>query len=463
MDLMLELREIASRIPDLRDKIETEEATKQYLILPLIKALGYDVFNPNEVVPEYNADLPGIKKQKADYALFKDGNPIILFECKYSKADLDAENASQLLYYFTPTDVKIGVLTNGIIYRFFSDLDKQHVMDMSPFFEFNMLDLNEPIVNIIKLFSKSFFDLEGVLKTARKLKYSFKIKSILEDQLENPSDDFVKYFASQIYSGNITQVKIEQFRPMVRDGFKEFINYNIMKKLSTVSAAVKSESANLIPDPEKDPRIMTTEEELKAYEIVKDILKDIIDVDRVNIRDAINYCSIILDDTNRKPICRLYFNSKDKLIGIIGEQKAEEKLNIENINDIYIYGDRIKHLVDFYDRTRIQNNEDKSKIFFSFDGKDYEVRYWKDMFHQICNAMAVSKRDQFESIFQLSGRKNPLFSRNPGDLRNPELIEGTDVYVEVGYGAEYLRKLSKKVISLFGYPEESLIIKVKME
>ncbi|HII07162.1 MAG TPA: restriction endonuclease, partial [Methanotrichaceae archaeon] len=176
MDFIDKIHELAARIPNQIEHIQTEEATKNALVLPFIAALGYNVFDPTEVVPEFTADVGTKKGEKVDYAVLMDENPIILFECKWCGANLDNEHSSQLYRYFSVTDGRFGVLTNGIIYRFYSDLEKPNKMDEKPFFELNLLDIDESLVEELKKFTKSSFDLDDILTTASELKYTKEVK-----------------------------------------------------------------------------------------------------------------------------------------------------------------------------------------------------------------------------------------------------------------------------------------------
>ena len=135
----------------------TEEATKTSLILPFIQMLGYDIFDPAEVVPEFTADI-GIKRgEKVDYAIMQRGKPAILIECKKYGSSLAEDAVSQLVRYFGVTDAHFGILTDGISYRFFSDLDQPNVMDPKPFFEFNVLSYSHKAVGELKRFTKEEF------------------------------------------------------------------------------------------------------------------------------------------------------------------------------------------------------------------------------------------------------------------------------------------------------------------
>lgn len=359
MDLIDQLRALSSRIPRLVDASQTEEAAKTAFVLPFIAALGYDVFEPSEVVPEFVADI-GLKKgEKVDYAIMKDGNPIILFECKVHSANLDKEHASQLHRYFHATKARLAVLTNGIVYRFYSDLEEQNKMDAKPFLELNLLDIKEPVVDEIKRFSKKSFNIDEIVGAATDLKYMSEIKRLLGDQFSNPSPEFVKFFASQIYTGKLTQKVLDQFTVYCRNAVFQFIADRINERLN---AAMSVEEPRKENSPQsagtdetatatlsKEDRIVTTAEEQEAFHIIKAILRQDIEAKRIVLRDTQSYAGVLLDDSNRKPICRLRFNSSTKYLGLFNSDKSEEKVPIQNLDDIFVYADRLKQTVAAYD------------------------------------------------------------------------------------------------------------------
>lgn len=475
MDFIDKIHELAARIPSQIDHIQTEEATKNALILPFISALGYNVFDPREVVPEFIADVGTKKGEKVDYAVLIDGKPSILFECKWCGVDLDKEHASQLYRYFSVTDGRFGVLTNGIIYRFFSDLEKQNKMDEKPFFEFNMLNVDDLLVEELKKFTKSSFNLDDILTTASELKYTKEIKKIIDEQTRAPSDEFVKFFASQVYSGKMTRPKVEQFSEITKKALKQFINDKISERLkfalaeehiTSEAGASNGESLEqeVLEDRQSDENF-TTEEEYEGYYIVKSILREIIDAKRVNIRDFKSFCNILLDDKIHKPICRLHFNTPQKYLGLIDEQKNEEKVPIDDLDEIYEYADSLKSTVKFYDENDATSGSQRVKgtyiDHFELKGVKYEVDSWKSMLLKICDLMWATHKDQFENVLSLEGRKRAYFSKNPAELRSPELVTGTDIYVETSHSADRIVKLSKDIISLFGYSEADLSINTK--
>ena len=216
MDFADQITALAVRAEKQLDHIQTEEATKNALVLPFINALGYNVFDPTEVVPEYTADV-GIKKgEKVDYAILREGKPVMLIECKQAGTDLGKKHASQLFRYFMVTEARIGVLTNGTLYRFYSDLESANKMDERPFLEFNLLEMHEAALHELKRLTKSAFNLDQLLSAAHELKYSKAIKAFLAEQWNTPSDEIVQLFTRQVYDGRITQAVRDQFRAIVR-------------------------------------------------------------------------------------------------------------------------------------------------------------------------------------------------------------------------------------------------------
>jgi hypothetical protein len=287
----------------------------------------------------------------------KDGNPIMLFECKSANTNLEKEHASQLYRYFSVTEVKVGVLTNGIIYKFYSDLEEANKMDAKPFLEFDMLDINEPLVEELKRFRKESFEIEEIVSAASELKYTKEIKRILGVELDSPSEKFVRFFTKQVYSGKMTKSVREKFLDITHHAFKEFINEKISDRLKSAleqESASGTQEVDVALDGEnieevEDDGIVTTEEEIEGFHIVRAILYEIIDPERVVLKDRINYCNILLDDNVRKPICRFYFSHKRKYVGFFDETKVEEKVLIDKLGDIYSYAEKLKATIGYYD------------------------------------------------------------------------------------------------------------------
>ncbi len=361
-DFTDKIRELASDFQKQLPHIKTEEATKNALIMPFIAALGYNVFDPTEVTPELHADV-GLKKgEKVDYAVLKEGKPILLFECKWHGADLNKEHASQLYRYFSVTEARFGVLTNGISYRFYTDMEAPNKMDAKPFFEFNLADHRETDVDELKKFTKSAYDLNDILTTASELKYTREIQRVLAEQWQNPSEEFVRFFSTQVHPGRMTQAIREQFTQATQRAFRQFINEQINDRLKS-ALGVEAQRAPAEPTPTPivlsetkgvpEPTIATTPEEWEAYYTIKAILYPVVGAKRVVLRDVQSYCSILLDDNNRRPICRLYFNSPRKALGLFdNEQRAETRVPIEGLEDLHQYADRLRATAERYGKER---------------------------------------------------------------------------------------------------------------
>lgn len=361
MDLIDKIQELSAQLPRQLEHINTEEATKNALVMPFINALGYNVFDPTEVVPEFIADV-GIKKgEKVDYAIMQEGKPIIIMEVKSIGTNLAQVHASQLFRYFTVCDARFSILTNGTEYRFHTDLEKPNKMDEKPFLIFDLADIDERLVTELKKFSKSSFDIEHILSSANELKYKREIRNLIEAEYNDPSEDFVKYFARQVYSGSLRQTVVEEFTEITKNAFREFVNMRIANRLKTAldSEAPQQYHETTVEDANigneidlaevDDDGIETTQEELDGYYIVKAILRKDVDASRVVLRDVKSYCGILLDDNNRKPICRLRFNRSQKYLGLMDKEKNEERIAIEKMDDIYDYADKLREIVAYYD------------------------------------------------------------------------------------------------------------------
>ena len=357
MELIDSIRQIAKVYTERKSIIQTEEATKNALIMPFISALGYNVFDPTEVIPEFTADV-GIKKgEKVDYAIIRDGKPIMLIEAKWSGEDLDVSKESQLMRYFNATPAKIGILTNGHEYRFYTDLDQDNIMDMMPFLQFSICDINEQIVRELKRFTKSAFKIEEIASTASELKYTGAMKSYLMEQLQEPSEDFVRHMALQVFTGRLTENAREKFKVITKKAFTQFISDRVSDRLA--SALSEEKAANTQPESPQDTaaetpsepksKIVTTQDEIDGYNAVKAILRSKVDVKRVTLKDTINYCNVLLDGNIRKPLCRFYFNNPDnKFIAFFDAARKETKIHIDTLDDIYLHADKIESTLEVY-------------------------------------------------------------------------------------------------------------------
>jgi hypothetical protein len=350
------LRVLANKVQTQRASIKTEEATKNAFVMPFISTiLGYDVFNPSEVVPEFIADVGMKKGEKIDYAILREGDVQILIECKTSTGLLRIEHASQLYRYFSVTKARIAVLTNGEVYQFFTDLDAPNVMDDKPFLVLDLSNIDESLVPELMKLSKEVFDLDSVISAAEELKYVGQLKRLVASQFKEPEDEWVKFFTTRVYDGSFTQKVKEQFRKLVPKATAQFLNDQVNERLKTAlgSASFTPDVPDAPIDPlgsgavahaeQREAGIVTTPDELEGYSIVKAIACSEVKPSRITARDQQSYFAILLDDNNRKTMARLWFNQKkQKYIGTFDEAKVETRHPIASLDDIYQFSDLIR-------------------------------------------------------------------------------------------------------------------------
>lgn len=347
MDFSESIKEFAKKARKIKDSIGTEEATKMSLVVPLFQLLGYDVFNPQEFCPEYTADV-GIKKgERVDYAIQINGEPVILIECKACTEDLD-KHGSQLFRYFATSTARFGILTNGIIYRFFTDIVETNKMDLDPFLEINLFNLKENQITELRKFHKDHFDSDSIFGSAEELKYSKLVKDTIQDELENPSPDFVKFAISRFYAGKNTQKVLDFFTPIVKKAVNTLINDAVNQKLSTALDTTTEEAKREEETPAiSESKIVTTEEEIEAFLIVRAILAEIVSIDRIVYRDTESYFGILFDDNNRKPICRINFDRREPWV-MIPENGEFKKYPLSMPSDLYKYKKQLESSVQSY-------------------------------------------------------------------------------------------------------------------
>ena len=354
MDIQTKLVELQKRTMEHREVLLTEEAAKTALVMPFIQALGYDVFNPSEVIPEYTADVGTKKGEKVDYAICDGGKVRILIECKPSNVALNVNHASQLFRYFSVTDARLAILTNGVVYQFYSDVEASNKMDDKPFFTFSMDALKPTDARTVEKFTKASFDIDKIVQEAGLLKLQSLLRKELEKEMAEPSEEFVRMMAARVHEGRITSQVRENFGKMVVSTFSSIIRDKVNDRLST---ALNATGPSMVDEEEassSDPEvIVTTEEELSGFHIVQAIASKIVKPRRIAMRDAQSYCAILLDDNNRKTIARLHFNGvTKKYVGTFAE-KGETRHLIGDLTDIY----QLSSLIE----SRIQELEGSEK------------------------------------------------------------------------------------------------------
>lgn len=350
------LNDLVKKIENYKERVNNEEMTKTAFIMPFFEILGYDTRNPFEFVPEFTADIADLKGEKVDYGIFINDKVEFIVECKNWKEDL-LNHDKQLNRYFNVVDSHIGILTNGIQYKFFTDLEEANKMDKNPFYEFNILDIKEKDLIQLKKFTKSTFDRNKILDTAEELKYLTLLKNNFKNEFDNPSDDFVSCMITNIFDGIKTAKVKDKFRPLVKKAINEYFNDMLREKLENAFQLKVEDQQNeseIIDISVDDKTPVTTEEEISGFSIVKSLLLDFVpEIEKITYKDTLSYFNILFEDNTRKWICRLYFNSQNKYISFPilenGERTLkEQKIPLNNIFEISKYKENLKEIVKLY-------------------------------------------------------------------------------------------------------------------
>lgn len=309
MDFIDKAREQAKRVAEQKNIVTTEQAAKTSLILPFLQMLGYDVFNAAQIIPECIADWAEKKGEKVDYTVKVGDKTVMLIECKQVGDPLDASKENQLANYFHHLqDCKVGVLTNGIIFKFYTDLNAENVMDTEPFFVFDFTNFKEWQVRRLEMFSK-----DNITKTDEinsdivKTRNFVAVSRYLKKELLEPSDEFVKHAIKQMpFIKRTSESIVEEFKDHVKKAYAQNQQDYFDAQISRLKEAQLAEQEQKPVEPaQSKPTFMTTIEELQALAIVKSMLYSQIPSEKIVMRDSENYCDILTSNTR---IVRLFFN-----------------------------------------------------------------------------------------------------------------------------------------------------------
>lgn len=340
------LRALGSRALKLQDVLQTEEATKHSLILPFIAELGYDIYDPAQVVPEYIADF-GIKKgEKVDYALLKDGEPVIIIECKHCKECPIKYDGQMFRYFTTLPSVKFAILTNGLKYLFYTDIEEPNRPDDTPFFEFDITDITDYQIEQLKQFHKNELDVEKASDAASELKYMKEMTALLKKELTLPSEEFITFIIKSVDKTRLTTKRLNMLSVIAKKAIKQVADDMFTERITRVLDKKQEEEQEELLQKENQEddvnKIITIQEEIDGFNIIKAILRKEIDIKRITYKDYQGFFGIRVDDMLTKTFCKLYFNNIKKLsIRIIYKDKQEINYDIGTLDDIYNYADEL--------------------------------------------------------------------------------------------------------------------------
>ncbi len=307
-DFVRYIDQIRTRLPHIRG----EEATKQSLVIPLFHVLGYDVWNPLEVQPEYGADFnKGPKKgqpEKVDYALKINGEPVVFVECKAADVILDTHDGQLARYFNATPSVRVGILTNGIRIKVFTDLQQPNVMDDKPWMDFDIRTPKPAELDALKKFRKTEFTADQIVGLAEEMVYYNVLVPFIASQLLDPGEKLVRLVAEEIPSlKRIDKKVIDRLTPILRKAIQAAILDHVARSFS---APVPPEPAPVVATLRMDTAsgateaavsatggtregVVTTAQELEVYDLVSKIVKEKFPDAVIQYRDAKSYFTIM--------------------------------------------------------------------------------------------------------------------------------------------------------------------------
>lgn len=286
------LRRFASKIDGVKMCCKTEEGTKHSLILPIIQMMGYNIFDPTEVVPEVDCDIRK-SGEKVDYVIQHQEQHLILIECKHWTKNLD-DYVGQLGGYFVSSDARFGILTNGVEYRCYTDLDKPNIMDEQPFLVVYMDDLTDEGLEGLEMFCKDTFNEDMILDKADELKCLKALREEVRQEFSEPSFELTTHFARRIYGQVPSKAVRERMRLLLSKVIKEFVGCK----------------------PDSDDIEETSSDEQKVLTAIRNVLGDMVSHERVELFVGSGYSSIRLDGCQWWPIIKFKYTDNTKWIAL---------------------------------------------------------------------------------------------------------------------------------------------------
>ncbi|MEH2398740.1 type I restriction endonuclease [Nostoc sp.] len=331
MGFIEDITKLSEQVRKRADQVVGEEATKMALIVPFLSALGYDVYDPSEVMPEYVADF-AIKKagqfEKVDYALAINNNIVMLVEAKARGQKAEAHDGQLSRYFNGLLTTKVAIVTNGVEYRFFTDLRDKNVMDKEPFFSFNILEYDTKDIDNLKFFHRDNFDVTAITNYAEEMVYVKGMTQLLGNLLRSPSEEFVRFLVAELgtvapsyeIKGRMTGKVIDKFKPIVKKSIQGSLVELMTRSLSQeITQPVELEVEQEIEEEDKQqesqelPKIVTTAEEIEAFEKIKAITQTSRSYNLgLQYKDTVSYFGINLVGKTTWWFLRLYLSSQKK-------------------------------------------------------------------------------------------------------------------------------------------------------
>lgn len=318
------VRTLANQIEERRKHVATEEAVKQALILPFISLLGFDIYNPAELIPEYKAGWAKVT-EKVDYCVQIHGRPVIFFEAKGPSETLASYDAQLSKYFNSTPEIKFAIITNGVQYRFFTDLQEPNILDKKPFFEFDFSSFTDADLAVLERFRKDVFNADSLVGYAEDLVFQGALKTWFKKLLREPSDEFISFAVKDagVTETRVTQKVIDRFRPLVKDSISAAVLEIVQQSLTPQAASLEpiqpaeEPVAAATPAATEAPRVVTTEEELKAFEIIKSAVAGAVpDTEAIKYNDTASYFAVQYNVTTRWFV-RLWIQDRETKLAVV--------------------------------------------------------------------------------------------------------------------------------------------------
>jgi hypothetical protein len=288
MEFKQRLTTLAKRSVDAAPRCANEESTKMFLVLPMISLLGYDHTNPDEVFPEHHCDFSEKYKNRVDFAILREGSPVIAVECKPMGVPMKDDRGQLRSYFNAAMTVKMGILTDGLLWEFYADSDEPNMMDQQPFLTFDMREigrdkLNDSVVDALQTLTKSNFDPENIGAEAKRKHVYNSVLQQIASLYREPTEPFTKSLLQNADLSRVSRRVLDDYRPVIQSAFREFINQQILQRLDLPQAEAPSPAivsgSSEQPTSKVEERPSTTELELSVYRWVQHRLVFLVDDD----------------------------------------------------------------------------------------------------------------------------------------------------------------------------------------
>lgn len=323
MTLADALNDIRARIEKFGDDLDNEEITKDVLIRPMIQALGYDSSDPTQIKAEFSVTLPKGGRGRADYVIFHNGQPAIVMECKALGVPLDQKIQQQMLQYARALGAFAGIVTDGDTYLCFANVDDEDKIDSRCYHAMDLTDPQNDDEQALQLLSKARLFPKQLREQAAALMSVLDQEDLLSEVLNDP------VLSQEIFrlGGIEDSTQRDEESAATIDSLREMIE-RAVERVAGGDLEV--------------PKVVTTNEELDAHLLCKGMLHGVIEPHRVHFRDSKTYASVLIDDNNRKQICRLHFNGRQKYLGTFDADRQETRHAIEDIDDLLKFARAIR-------------------------------------------------------------------------------------------------------------------------